>query len=56
VQEINRVAADLIAGRSLVRRSDVARIHGKLSASPYQANRSLAVVSAMWNWRRAETK
>jgi integrase len=33
-----------------VRRADVARMHGKLSASPYQANRSLAVVSAIWNW------
>jgi integrase len=25
-------------------------MHGKLSAAPYQANRSLAVVSAIWNW------
>jgi integrase len=33
-----------------VRRADVARMHGKLSASPYQANRALAVVSAVWNW------
>jgi integrase len=33
-----------------VRRADVARMHGKLSGSPYQANRALAVVSAIWNW------
>lgn len=33
-----------------VRRADVARMHGRLSASPYQANRALAVVSAVWNW------
>jgi integrase len=33
-----------------VRRADVARIHSKLAASPYQANRTLAVVSAIWNW------
>jgi integrase len=33
-----------------VRRADVARTHGKLSAPPCRANRSLAVVSAIWNW------
>ncbi len=33
-----------------VRRADVSRMHGKLSDAPYQANRSLAVVSAVWNW------
>jgi integrase len=39
-----------------VRRADVARLHGKLSDAPYQANRALAVVSAVWNWaaRREE--
>jgi integrase len=25
-------------------------MHGRLSASPYQANRALAIVSAIWNW------
>ena len=29
---------------------DVAKLHGKLVASPYQANRVIAVVSAVWNW------
>ncbi|HEY8128187.1 MAG TPA: site-specific integrase [Hyphomicrobium sp.] len=33
-----------------VRRADVARLHGKLSDRPYEANRTLAVVSAVWNW------
>jgi integrase len=33
-----------------LRRADVARLHGKLSASPYQANRAVALVSAVWNW------
>jgi integrase len=33
-----------------VRRADLARMHGRLSASPYQANRALAVASAIWNW------
>jgi integrase len=33
-----------------VRRSDVAKLHVKLADSPYQANRALALVSAVWNW------
>jgi integrase len=31
-------------------RADVARVHSKLSESPYQANRAIALVSAVWNW------
>jgi integrase len=39
-----------------VRRGDVARLHAKLQHVPYQANRALALVSAIWNWaaRREE--
>jgi integrase len=33
-----------------VRRADVARLHAQLSGAPYQANKTLAVVSAIWNW------
>jgi integrase len=33
-----------------VRRADVARLHGKLADKPFQANRALALVSAIWNW------
>jgi integrase len=33
-----------------VRRSDLAKLHVKLADSPYQANRALALVSAVWNW------
>lgn len=33
-----------------VRRADVAKLHGKLRHVPYQANRALALVSAIWNW------
>jgi integrase len=33
-----------------VRRADVAKLHAKLADSPYQANRALALVSAIWNW------
>ncbi|MBI1867076.1 MAG: site-specific integrase [Methylocystis sp.] len=33
-----------------VRRADVARLHGKMRETPYQANRALALVSAIWNW------
>ena len=33
-----------------LRRADVARLHNKLSGSPYQANRAVALVSAVWNW------
>ncbi len=39
-----------------VQRADVARLHGKLVETPYEANRALAVVSAIWGWaaRRGE--
>ena len=33
-----------------VRRADVARLHAGLVRTPYEANRTLAVVSAVWNW------
>ena len=33
-----------------LRRADVAKLHNKLSDSPYQANRAVALVSAVWNW------
>jgi integrase len=33
-----------------LRRADIAKLHGKLSDSPYQANRAVALVSAVWNW------
>ena len=33
-----------------MRRADLARLHGKLADRPYEANRALAVVSAVWNW------
>jgi integrase len=33
-----------------VRRADVARLHAKLCGVPYQANKALAVISAIWNW------
>ena len=41
-----------------VRRADLARLHGKLADRPYEANRALAVVSAVWNWaaRRDEVE
>lgn len=39
-----------------LRRADVARLHGKLAGTPYEANRALALISAVWNWaaRRGE--
>src|SRR5690606_24265325 len=39
-----------------IRRSDVSRLHSKLSATPLLANRAVAVVSSVWNWaaRREE--
>jgi integrase len=39
-----------------VRQADVAKLHGKLSGTPYEANRALALISAVWNWaaRRGE--
>jgi integrase len=33
-----------------VRRADVARLHGKLAETPYEANRVLALISVVWNW------
>jgi len=33
-----------------VRRADVTRLHGKLAEKPFQANRALALISAIWNW------
>jgi integrase len=39
-----------------VRRADVARLHAGLVRTPYEANRTLAVISSVWNWaaRRGE--
>ena len=33
-----------------LRRVDVSRLHAKLSQTPYTANRSLALISSIWNW------
>jgi integrase len=33
-----------------LRRTDVAKLHGKQASIPYQANKALSVVSAIWNW------
>jgi integrase len=33
-----------------LRRADVARLHGKLADKPYEANRAVALISAVWNW------
>jgi len=33
-----------------VRRADVARLHARMADTPFQANRALAVVSAVWTW------
>ncbi|HZZ25250.1 MAG TPA: tyrosine-type recombinase/integrase [Roseiarcus sp.] len=33
-----------------LRRAEVARLHSKLSATPYPANRSVALISTIWNW------
>jgi integrase len=33
-----------------VHRNDVTRLHGKLADTPYEANRVLALISAVWNW------
>ena len=39
-----------------VRRADITKLHGKLSSTPYEANRALALISVVWNWaaRRGE--
>jgi len=41
-----------VGGRRLldIRRADVARLHGAMSATPRAANHALALVSAVWNW------
>ncbi len=33
-----------------VRRTDIARLHGAMAATPRAANHALALVSAVWNW------
>ncbi len=33
-----------------VRRADLTKLHGKFADRPYEANRALALVSAIWNW------
>lgn len=33
-----------------VRRTDVAKLHAGLPDKPYQANKCLAIISAVWNW------
>ncbi|MGE4172610.1 MAG: tyrosine-type recombinase/integrase [Methylocystis sp.] len=33
-----------------VRRADVARLHARMADRPFQANRAVALVSAVWNW------
>jgi integrase len=33
-----------------LRRADLAKLHAKLVNVPYEANRALALVSAIWNW------
>jgi integrase len=33
-----------------IRRVDVARLHGSLAGTPYEANRCVALMSAVWNW------
>ena len=41
-----------------VSRSEVAKLHADLSETPHQANRALALISAIWNWaaRRGEVQ
>jgi Arm DNA-binding domain len=33
-----------------VHRADVARLHAALATTPYEANRTLALISAIWTW------
>jgi integrase len=33
-----------------VRRPDVTKLHNKQANTPYQANKALSVISAVWNW------
>jgi integrase len=33
-----------------LRRADLAKLHGKQAHTPYQANKALSVISAIWNW------
>jgi integrase len=49
---LNALILPAIGSKRIVdlRRADVARMHGNLASSPYQANRAVALVSAVWNW------
>ena len=33
-----------------IRRLDIGRLHSKMSATPYAANRAVALISSIWNW------
>jgi integrase len=33
-----------------IRRADLSRLHARMSDKPYQANRTVATISAIWNW------
>jgi integrase len=53
----NRILPALGSKRIVeIRRSDVSRLHAKMSDTPLLANRAVAVVSSVWNWaaRREE--
>jgi hypothetical protein len=39
-----------------ISRSDMARLHAKMVATPFAANRALAVVSSIWNWAAERDK
>jgi integrase len=41
-----------IGGKRIVevRRMDVAKLHSRQAKTPYQANKALSVISAIWNW------
>lgn len=41
-----------------IRKADVAKLHGDMAEAPYQANRALAIISAVWNYasRRGEAE
>jgi integrase len=38
---------------SELRRSDITRMHGRMSSTPGAANRAVSLVSAIWNWAAA---
>src|SRR5262249_10457454 len=47
----NNVLPEIGAKRIIeLRRADVAKLHGRQSRTPYQANKALSVISAVWNW------